>query len=202
VEAKVRGEISPSYFILPEALPEISTALPGVKIISGLRDPLERLASHYRYHSKVHGIAGFNAFVEACRDDLPNMWKPGFYHHWGRPARILASSLYAKTLSTTLATFGTESTCIYLFEDFVVDIAVAKRILTFLGVDASAPVLPEESNAGSRSEIQETLTRANFNWLTGLLEGDLAATQNATGIDLARYSNFAGSAARAGIAVN
>jgi hypothetical protein len=200
-DAKVSGEISPSYFILPEALSEIAGALPGVKIISGLRNPIERLASHYRFHAKVHGVGSFDEFITACRSDIDNMWAPGLFHHWGRPVRILASSMYAKTLNATLASFGKESTCVYLFEDFVVNVAVAKSILKFLGVDDSSPVLPNESNAATRPSQVEVLSKANFAWLTGLLEKDLAATQQATGLDLARYGKFADSAWRAGIEV-
>lgn len=200
-EAKVCGEISPSYFILPEALTEIAGALPDIKIISGLRNPIERLASHYRYHAKIHGIGSFDEFVSACRNDIHNMWAANLYHHWGRPVRILASSMYGKTLRSTIDLFGKSSTCVYLFEDFVVDVGVAKDILKFLGVDATAPVLPNESNAAARPGKVEMVSTVNFDWLTGLLEQDLSATEKATGINLSRYGKFKESAARAGIEV-
>ena len=46
-DAKVIGEASPSYLEDPEAPFLIERAAPGAKVLVSLRDPVERLYSHY-----------------------------------------------------------------------------------------------------------------------------------------------------------
>ena len=46
---RITGEASPSYFHHPEVPQRIATALPNVKLIALLRDPVDRLISHYEH---------------------------------------------------------------------------------------------------------------------------------------------------------
>ncbi len=47
------GEIAPIYFDKPEARERIAADIPGCKIICTLRDPVERVYSHYRMVSSI-----------------------------------------------------------------------------------------------------------------------------------------------------
>ncbi len=69
-DEKICGEISPCYFILPAALLEIKKHNPQCKILSGLRNPFERLFSQYKYHKKQHGFKSFDLFVNNARQEF------------------------------------------------------------------------------------------------------------------------------------
>ena len=167
------GEISPAYFILPDAIREIASALPDCRLISGLRHPFERLLSHFKYHRENHGYTDLDAFIKKAREDFPHRRDPRLTHHWFTPVRILASSLYADTLALCGELLPREHILIYLFEDYVRSQASAQAIQHFLGVE---PVADPASrmNASELDGSRLTLRRGNFDWLRETLLEDLA----------------------------
>lgn len=54
-EAKHTGESSPYYLYHPLCPPRVHAALPGVKLIVLLRDPVDRAQSHY-HHERAYGL--------------------------------------------------------------------------------------------------------------------------------------------------
>lgn len=60
---RVMGELSHDYIISPAAAQRIASDLPGVKLLTSLRDPVERSFSHYLY--LVRSGATDASFVEA-----------------------------------------------------------------------------------------------------------------------------------------
>lgn len=80
----ITGEASPYYCFHPAAFARIAAALPGVRIIFVLRDPVERAYSHYRYECR-RGFEDLpvHAALDAERDRLD-----------GEPERLLADASY------------------------------------------------------------------------------------------------------------
>ena len=180
------GEISPSYFILPDALPEIAERLPGCRIVSGLRNPLERLYSHFKFHQKMHGCGDFDEFVDSARSEFASIYDPDFAFRWFKPVRALASSLYADTLGRCVANFPRKDVHVYLFEDFVRDPAVVTGIQTFIGVEPVADA-PGHYNASDRGEGEIVLRPDNAKWLREVFRSDLDRVQELGLVDVGGY---------------
>ncbi len=198
--ARAVGEISPSYFILPEAITEIRDLLPDCKLICGLRNPLERLLSHYAFHRAQHRHESFDTFVASARADFSRRNDPAWRHQWARPVRILASSLYADTVTSCLATFGAQSFFLYRFEDFVAGPTVADALLAFLGL-SSLGHAPEPSNASGPLAVGETISGEHFAWLCEVLRTDLAALEDTGVLACPDYHELDAAAHRAGLRV-
>jgi hypothetical protein len=138
----VRGEFTPSY-MTREGVPErIAAALPGVKILIILRDPMERAWSHYWY--RVRQGAERRAFLRAVRDESddrrPDAWRWA-YRGWSR---------YADPVGRCLDVFGEGRVRVVFSEELLADPAVVlDGIAGFLGLDAARFTVERapESNA-------------------------------------------------------
>lgn len=93
------GEICPSYFSSREALERISRDLPHCRIICSLRDPVERLYSHYRHIRPLSGIEA--DFEQALKDD----------------PQLLDGSCYGSHLKEWQGFFGRQNVLVVLYED-------------------------------------------------------------------------------------
>lgn len=112
------GEISHDYLFSEVACERIKRTIPNVKLITCLRDPVERAFSAYLFLVK-HGLTSAE-FSEAI-DKFPEL--TGF-------------SLYAKPIQRYILTFGRSRLLILRFEDLKSDPkAFATRIFNFIGVD-------------------------------------------------------------------
>ena len=196
-ERAVCGEISPSYFILPEALREIHGWLPQCKILCGLRHPVDRLVSHYKYHRAQHGFDSFDAFIGNARQDFAEIDHPRLAHHWFKPVRILASSLYARPIAQCLSLFGAARVHVYLFEDFVERPECAAGIQEFLEV-AATPIAVEKINPSPAPDRTLSIGADNWRWLLEVFEEDLARARALLGSGLERYARLDDAPARLG----
>jgi Sulfotransferase domain len=123
--AKIRGEASPSYTRFPE-FPDVprrmSTLIPSAKLIYLVRDPVDRIVSHYM-HSRGIGLERYS-IEDALR------------HLDGNKYVVL--SLYHLQLSRYLEYFPAEQILVVCTEDMKSDRrATLRTIFRFLGVDES-----------------------------------------------------------------
>lgn len=93
------GEFSPNYFIGAQPRERIARDIPGCKILCTLRDPVQRIYSHYR---KMREGAYFTGTFEACLENRPD---------------ILEWSKYATYLSAWRQFFGTSNVIVFFQED-------------------------------------------------------------------------------------
>ena len=118
---KALGEATTSYSKYPlfSGVPErIASVLPNVKLIYILRDPVDRIISHYMYN--VYSGRETRGFAEAILQ-----WK-----------HYIDTSLYWMQIEQYLQFFSREQILILIFEEFKRnELDSAQDVFSFLGVD-------------------------------------------------------------------
>jgi Sulfotransferase domain len=144
----VTGEGSPYYLAHPHAPSRIAEALPHVRLIALLRDPVERAYSHYQ-HEVARGFEDLS-FDEAIEQEprrlsgeLERMWSDPSYNSFSvQHHTYLARGLYAEQLEMWYRLFPKEQILILRSEDLFADPdRIYREALGFLGVPAFS--LPE-----------------------------------------------------------
>jgi hypothetical protein len=111
------GEFSPSYFGIPEARERIAATIPRCKIIITLREPVERLYSHYR---KGYEQANFRGTFEETLEARPD---------------LLTWSCYAGHLRCWFDSFGRENVLVLLYDELKTDPQeFLNRVAQFIGI--------------------------------------------------------------------
>ncbi len=164
-EKPVVGEISHDYLFSETACVRIKKDLPGVKLITCLRNPVDRLFSEYLFRRK-HGLVSGDIF-ESLKS-YPD---------------ILDQSFYFRPIKNYVTQFGMEHLLILDFEEIKKDPDnVSEIIYRFLGVDPTfrAPIAKEvvlpASFARNRTlafmskKMAETLRNMGFSNLVGHLK--------------------------------
>lgn len=122
---QLRGEASPTYLLSPRAAERIARVNPHARIVVVLRNPVARAYSAY-WHSVRYG-GETRPFLEAIRATPTAS---------GR-RRYLTAGLYSEQVEPYLETFG-EGLLVLFQEELAADTrGELRRILEFLGVDAS-----------------------------------------------------------------
>ena len=115
---QARGEVSSIYlYQKPRVLDRITQYMPKIKLITILRNPVERLYSNY-LHLGMSAGKTFEQFMQE-----PKSLELGFY---------------CKFVKDYYATFNKNQIKVYIFEEFFKDIASSMRdLFKFIGVDDS-----------------------------------------------------------------
>jgi len=127
---QLRGEASPTYLASPQAPGRIARVNPDARIVVVLRNPVARAYSAYWHKVRYGGET--RTFLEAVRPLQP---VPG-----GRTCApsYVRGGLYAEPIERYLDTFG-EHLHVLFQEELAADTrGELRRILEFLGVDATA----------------------------------------------------------------
>ena len=120
----VRGEASTVYAVAPDAPALIRAYNPDVRLILMVRDPVERMHSHYWQERKAGWDPG--PFAEIVAEGHP---RARYYE---------AMSHYAATADRFLEHFGRDQLLVLANEDLDEDPEAAlQRVFAFLGVDPS-----------------------------------------------------------------
>jgi hypothetical protein len=126
---QIVGEKSNSYLDHPEAPRRLREALPDVRLIVQLRNPIERVRAHYRSY--------FRRDAAAVDRDLRS---DGL-----EAERLHAGGLYFRHLSRFLELFAREQLCVTLYDDLDREPAtVLNRIRAHIGLattDTGAPAI-------------------------------------------------------------
>lgn len=132
--ARAVGELSHDYLFSPEAARRISTDLPGVRLLTSLRDPVERTFSQYLY-LRSSGLT-----------------RAPFREALTRFPELIDNSRYADHLAVYLDLFPRDRIRILFFEDMVSDPeAFAAQVFSFLDVSPAVDaVVREQVLAASR----------------------------------------------------
>jgi len=128
---KSKGEVSPSYSMLPRrTIRLIRRLMPDLKVIYLMRDPIERAWSHAR-HSFRQGEANFKGRFGAIDDVTDEEWIVNLRDDWNR-----LSSDYLGQLERWRSVFPREQVYVGFFEDLTRSPRTFLRhVLEFLAVD-------------------------------------------------------------------
>jgi len=132
-EGKLVGEVSPQYMYSRTTAARILDALPEVKIIAVLRNPIDRAYSHYNM-SRRRGLEAlpFEEAVQRCIDAIRKGRDLSEHHNY------LSFSLYAQILEAYFACFPRNQISVYYTEELAADpVAVMRSIFSFVGCDPS-----------------------------------------------------------------
>lgn len=166
---RARGEFSVSYLHDPVALRRITSTVPDVRCVVGLREPMARLESQHRHFAMVSGYAGS---LEEFVVEHPH---------------AVERSLYAEQLTQLFGLVPPERVSVMVFEEFTRrPTEAAAGLYRFLGVDPdfeptgrSSPqnetMLPRwRTAAAARRVVGRYAQRRDARWLTRLGRSPLA----------------------------
>lgn len=152
----LKGEASTHYTKLPDlpmALPRLTEALPTPpKLIYLIRDPLQRLVSHY-IHEWTQGVltTDLNTALDQCEG-------------------LISYGQYARQVAPWVAAFGAENVYVETLEAMKQDPdALIGRVGAFLG----RPDLTWQHDLGAQNVSAERIQRRKLDWL--LINNPVAA---------------------------
>lgn len=133
------GEASPIYIECPQAAERIATTVPEMRIICGLREPVDRAYSDYLMYLRSRGLR-----FDPDRDLTPSAAWARPDSHWMRIGR------YHEMLTPYFERFPHDRIHVFLFDDFTRSPAgVAADIYAFVGADPGfSPDLDTPHNVG------------------------------------------------------
>jgi hypothetical protein len=136
------GESTPAYMYVEAAAPALASALPDVRAIAVLRDPVRRAYSHY-WHNRVRGHEPleFDAALDAEPERLGRGLRDRIRYSY------LDRGLYAVQLERLTRHVPRERLRVVVFEDLVRDPGpLVASLYEFVGVDPAHRLsAPEEA---------------------------------------------------------
>ena len=132
-EHKIAGEKSTNYLENALVAARIAQAIPGVKLVFMLRDPVERAYSNYRW-SRMNGLEQ-EEFECALDLEMAGARPTPDAYRYARPFSYLERGLYARLLVPWLEHFAREQILCLRFEDIAAGAReLAASLHRFLGV--------------------------------------------------------------------
>lgn len=125
-------EASVSYLYLPKAAQRIKHYLPKVKMITMLRNPVERAYSSFLYLGR-DGREPLSTLAEGLAAE-----KERIKENWGFLYRYTDFGLYSEQLARYFKEFDSNQIRIFLYDDFKANPhEVIKQTFEFVGIDSS-----------------------------------------------------------------
>jgi hypothetical protein len=181
------GEASPSYLFHPLAPERVAGMLPGARLITLLRNPVDRAFSHYQHEVALgREPLSFEDAVdredERMQGELERMLRdPSYFSLAWWNYTYIARGRYAEQLERWFAAFPREQLLVLFTEELSADTAATyRRVLDFLGVTArDLETYPRifdrdyaDMNPGTRARLHKEFENPNRR-LASLLGRDL-----------------------------
>jgi len=145
------GEFTPNYFSNSDIPRTIHNHFPRAKLILSLRDPVERLKSHYKYVKRNH-------------IDIPDNVQLAITER-GKDFHFMELGLYSSSLKSYLEVFPQDQILIIFYEDIVSQPnQTCKALYSFLEVEPNfvPPSLARRVNASSAVKSSALLRVMRF----------------------------------------
>ncbi|NHA66587.1 sulfotransferase family protein [Phycicoccus flavus] len=163
------GEASPYYMFHPLAPQRIAADLPSVRLVVSLRNPVDRIWSHY--HERVAGQTETLSFDDALEAETGRLMgeaerivadSPSYYSHHHDLSSYLARGRYDEQLAVLLDLFPPERLLVLRAEDFYADPAAElAKVCDHLGLRLHGAEAFPQYNKLPRSSLPED-TRARL----------------------------------------
>jgi hypothetical protein len=149
------GECSTFYLSSKVAARAIHDYNPGARIVALLRDPLQRIRSHYEM-DRVHGLTT-RSLTSLVEEELAL----GDKAHWGNCFHYLGASRYAPQLERFHQYFPRDQMLVLSFESLLADTeATLRQLYAFLGIAAQPGLLSLPSANRGRAARFPVFNRA------------------------------------------
>lgn len=180
----VLGEKSTNYLDSGMAAARIAAALPEVRLVFMLRDPVERTFSNYRWSRRQgHETEDFAAAL-----GLEGTRTTPHHLRFARPFDYLSRSRYLERLQPYLDLFAAEKVLLLRFEDIILRPEVlAARLHSFLGV-AQRPRDAEGLGVINDADAGEMLPETR-RWLADYFSQPDLALARRTGFDTSAWTS-------------
>ena len=129
-QEKAIGEASVRYLYFPQAAERIKKYIPNVKMIIMLRNPIDRLYSHYlmmkvRYRLEPLSLA------QAIEQEEKRI-----YNNWGWDWHYVRVGMYYNQVKHYLNLFKSEQIKVFLYDDFCTNpLGIFQEVCQYIGVD-------------------------------------------------------------------
>ncbi len=140
-QAFLTGEASPSYIFHPHAPRRVAQAIPRVKLIVLLRNPVSRAYSQYLHAVELgHETLSFEEAIEGEEERTAREWEKmlqdeHYYSEEFKHRSYLSKGIYVDQLQAWMSLFPREQFLILKSEDFYADPAtIFKQVLAFLNL--------------------------------------------------------------------
>ena len=134
------GEVSNTYLFSPEAALRAREYNPGMRVMSCLRNPVDRTFSHWLFLMRNAELRGTFEDGLRLRPDLVDR------------------GMYARHLSHWISALGRERVLVLLFDRFVTDrLATYNRLLAFIGVNPAS-----HADMGRAEQLAAAAPRSRF----------------------------------------
>jgi Sulfotransferase domain len=145
---QLTGEASTFYLSTEDAPARIAKAQPGARIIAILREPAAFLASLHMQMLQNQAESERDLLKAIALEDNRRQGRDIPRHaYWPRALMYSDRVRYVDQLQRYHAHFPREQVLALIYDDFRADnAATVKRVLSFLGVDADAPLQTLEAN--------------------------------------------------------
>lgn len=183
----IAGEASPYYMFHPLAAERIAATVPDVKLLVSLRNPVDRIWSHY--NERVAGHTEKLSFDDALaaeesrtagEEERLRADSPRYYSVHHDLSTYLARGRYWEHLSRFTQRFGPEQLLILRAEDYYGDpLGELAKVAHFLDIDAAGFQKVEHYNRIPR----DTLPAETRSWLTEYYRPHVARLQAELGRD-------------------
>jgi hypothetical protein len=152
------GEASTEYLYIPQAAARIKDCIPKVKLITILRNPIERAFSAFCYQLRDgYETLTFEQALQAEAKRIKDGFRPGWHYK--------QVGFYYAQVKQYLEKFPPEQIQIYLYDELQDNsIAVVQDIYKFLGVEATyLPDLTRQNQSGIPKNrlLQDIFTKDN-----------------------------------------
>jgi hypothetical protein len=183
---QIVGEKSTSYLDHPEAAQRLREALPEVRLIMQLRNPVERVWAHYCMDFRRGEVSGdADRHLRAGPDG----------------ERLRAGGLYFRHVSRFFELFPREQLCVTLYDDLDREPAgVLSRIRAHVGLASAAPAIEPVGDGARRRRTRSARARparypelsdAIRDGLRSYYENDIRALSQLLGRDLSSWLDVA-----------
>lgn len=162
----VTGEATPYYMFHPHAPERIADAIPEVKLIALLRNPVDRAYSHYQHERRLgREELSFEEAVDRESERLDGevermLTDPAYYSYNHQNFSYLSRGIYVVQLAEWLKYFPRERILIIKSEDFDRDTEeVFQEVQGFLGIPETTIESYEKYNYAEYTEMGDELRK-------------------------------------------